>query len=114
VMVKHKVTDIIIQFTYIHVFTILSIILYGCERWTLTAKCGGRIQTFEHKSNTKILCISYHEHKMYAFAGLQEQILSVVKRYKLAWYGHVNQHIPNFLSKTLCPKTANGSHKRSG
>jgi hypothetical protein len=97
---------------------VLSILLYGCESWTLIAECEHRIQAFEHKSYRKILRITYKEHKTNAYVrdkinmytGKQEQLLSVVKRCKLAWYGHVTRHDP--LSKTIMQGTVSGSRKR--
>jgi hypothetical protein len=93
---------------------VLSILLYGCESWTLTAESEHRIQAFEHKSYRKILRIYYKEHKTNAYvrdninmyAGNQEQLLSVIKRRKLAWHGHVTRH--DFLSKTILQGTVNG------
>jgi hypothetical protein len=46
------------------------------------------------------------------YAGKKEQLLSVVKRRKLAWYGHVTRH--DSLSKTILQETVNGSRKRGG
>jgi hypothetical protein len=62
---------------------VLSILLYGCKSWTLTAESEHRIQAFEHKSYRKILRISYKETKTTAYvrnkinmyAGKQEQLL---------------------------------------
>jgi hypothetical protein len=99
---------------------VLSILLYVCESWTLTAECEHIIQAFEHKSYRKILCISDKEHKTNAYvrdkinmyAGKQEQLLSVIKRRKLAWYGHLTRH--DSLSKTILQGTVNGSRRRGG
>jgi hypothetical protein len=44
------------------------------------------------------------------YAGKQEQLLSVIKRRKLAWYGHVNRH--DSLSKTILQGTVNSSRRR--
>jgi hypothetical protein len=45
------------------------------------------------------------------YAGKQEQLLSVIKRRKLAWYGHVTRH--DSLSNTILQWTVNGSRRRS-
>jgi hypothetical protein len=50
--------------------------------------------------------------KINMHAGKQEQLLSVIKRRKLAWYGHVTRH--DSLSKTILQGTVNGSRKRGG
>jgi hypothetical protein len=44
------------------------------------------------------------------YAVKQEQLLSVVKRRKLACYGYVTRH--DSLSKTILQWTANGSQRR--
>jgi hypothetical protein len=46
------------------------------------------------------------------YAGKQEQLLSVVKHRKLAWYGHVTRH--DSLSKTILQGTVYGSQRRGG
>ena len=76
---------------------VLSMLLYGCESWTLTADLERRIQAFENKCYRRILCISYREHtaseyvwqQVNILAGCQELSLSTVRRPKLAWFGHV-------------------------
>ena len=42
---------------------VTSILLYGCETWTLLADSEKRVQAFETKCIWKLLCISYLEHK---------------------------------------------------
>jgi hypothetical protein len=99
---------------------VLSILLYGCESWTLTAESEHRIQAFENKSYRNILRISYKEYKTNAFvrdkinmfAGKQEQLLSVIKRRELAWYGHTTRH--GSLSKMILQGAVNGSRMRGG
>ena len=40
-----------------------SILLYGCESWTLTADLDRRIQAFENKCYRRMLGVSYREHE---------------------------------------------------
>ena len=42
---------------------ILSILLYGCETWTLTERLEIIITTIKHKAYTRILGITYRERK---------------------------------------------------
>jgi hypothetical protein len=99
---------------------VFSILLHGYKSWTLTAESEHRIKEFKHKRYRKILRISYKEHKrndyvrdkINMYAGKQEQLISVVKRRKPAWYIHVIQH--NSLSKTIFKGTVNNSQKRGG
>ena len=67
---------------------VTSIFLYVCESWTLTAEFQRRIQAME---------IRYEDHvtnekdrvKIQQAIGLHEDLLNIVKRRKLQWYGHV-------------------------
>ena len=76
---------------------VTSIFLYACESWTLTAELQRKLQTMEMGSYCKILCISYKDHVTYeeVLAKIQQAIrphkdLTMVKRCKLKWYGHVS------------------------
>ena len=92
---------------------VLSILLYGCETWTLLAKTEKRIRAFEVKSMRKLLLISYVEHRTNTYVrsnveslvGPQEPLLACVKRRKLTWFGHVMRH------DSLC-KTIDGVRRR--
>ena len=97
---------------------VVSILLYGCESWTLTAETERRIEAFEFKSYRRLLRILYSEHKTNVYvkeqvtnqAGHQESLLSIVKRRKLAWYGHTCRH--NTLSKTILQGSVEGKRRR--
>ena len=76
----------------------LSIFLYACESWTLTAELQRRIQAMEMRCYRKILRISYKDHvineevraKIQQAIRPHEDLLTIVKRHKLQWYGHVS------------------------
>ena len=76
---------------------VTSIILYVCESWTLTAELQRRIQAMETRCYRKILHISYKDHatnekvraKIQQAIGPHEDLLTIVKRRNLQWYGHV-------------------------
>ena len=65
------------------------------------------IKAFETKRLRKLLCTSYLQHKtndwvwskINFLVGPQEPLLATVKRWKLAWFGHVTCH--DSLSKTI-------------
>ena len=69
---------------------VTSIFLYACESWTLTA---------ELKRRSKILHISYKDRvtnekvraKIQQAIGPHEDPLTIVKKRKLQWYGHVSR-----------------------
>ena len=68
---------------------IVSILLYGCEAWTLLADSEKRIQAFEFKCLRRLLNFTYHEGKTNVWqvvenlVGPQEPLLATVKRRKL-------------------------------
>ena len=78
---------------------VASIFLYACESWTLTAEFQRRIQAMEMRCYRKILRISYKDHatneevraKIKRAIGPHEDLLTIVKRRKLQWYGHVSR-----------------------
>ncbi|KAL8591987.1 hypothetical protein ACOMHN_020465 [Nucella lapillus] len=60
--------------------------------------------TCEHKTN------EYVRQRIDTLAGKQEPLLSVVKRRKLTWFGHVNRH--DSLAKTTLQGTVEGGRRR--
>ena len=76
---------------------VTSIFLYACESWTLTPELHRRIQATEMRCYRKIIHISYKDHvineevraKIQQAIGPHEDLLTIVKRRKLQWYGHV-------------------------
>ena len=97
---------------------VLSILLYGCESWTMTADTTRRVQTFETKCFRRLLRISWKDRKTNDYvrsqiemlAGPQEPLLAIVKRRKLSWFGHVIRH--NSLPKTVLQGTLEGGRRR--
>ena len=74
----------------------MSIFLYACETWTITADIERRIQALEIRCFRKILDISYRDitneevkARIGNAIGPYEDLLTSVKRRKLKWYGHV-------------------------
>ena len=93
---------------------VTSIFLYACESWTLTAELRRRIQAMEKRCYRKIQRISYKDHvtneevffKIQQAIRPQEDLLTIVKRRKLQWYGHVSRS--SGLAKTILQGTVNG------
>ena len=94
------------------------VFLYDCESWTLTAELQRRIQTVEMKRYHKILCISYKDRatnegvraKIQQASGPHEDLLTVVERRKLQWYGHVSRS--SGLAKTILQGTVKGGRRQ--
>ena len=99
---------------------VTSIFLYACESWTLTAELQGRIQAMEMRCYRKILHISYKFHftneevraKIQQATGPHEDLLTIVKRHRLQWYGHVSRL--SGLAKTILQGTVKGGRRQGG
>ena len=93
---------------------VTSIFLYACKSWTLTAELRRRIQAMEMRCYHKILYISYKDRvtneevraKIQQAIGPHDDLLTIVKRRKLQWYGHVFRS--SGLAKTILQGTVKG------
>ena len=78
---------------------VISIFLYACESWILTAELEKRTKAFERRCYRRLLNISYKDHvtneevrkKIQAAIGEYGEILTLVKKQKLRWFGHVSR-----------------------
>ena len=69
---------------------VISIFLYACESWTLTAELEKRTQAFEMRCYRRLLNISYKDHvtneevrrKIQAAIGEYDELLTLVKKRK--------------------------------
>ena len=85
----------------------ISIFLYACETWTLTAEIQKRIQSMEMRCYRRLLGISYTHHvtneevrrKISQAIGPHDDLLSIVMKLKLRWYGHITRS--SGLAKTI-------------
>ena len=97
---------------------VTSIFLYACQSWTLAAELQRRIQAIEMRCYRKILYISYKDHvtseevraKIQQAIGPHEDLLTIVKRRKLQWYGNVSRS--SGLAKTILQGTMKGGRRR--
>ena len=99
---------------------VTSIFFYACESWTLTvtAELQRRIQAMEMKCYHKTLCISHKDHvtneevhvKIQQTIRPHEDLLTIVKRRKLQWYGHVSRS--SGLAKTILQGTVKGGRRQ--
>ena len=93
---------------------VTSIFLFACELWTLTPELQRRIQAMEMRCYRKILHILYKDHvtneevrsKIQQAIGPHEDLLTIVNRRKLQWYGHVSRS--SDLAKTILQGTVKG------
>ena len=85
----------------------ISIFLYACESWNLTAEMQRRIRAMGMRCYRKILHVSYKDHvtneevyaKIQKAIGPHEDLLTTVKRSRLQWNGHV--FCSSGLAKTI-------------
>ena len=97
---------------------VISIFLYACESWILTAELEKRTQAFEMRCYRWLLNISYKDHvtnvevrrKIQAAIGEYDELLTLVKKWKLRWFGHVSRS--SGLAKTILQGTVKGKRKR--
>ena len=97
---------------------VISIFLYACESWTLTAELEKRTQAFEMRCYRRLINISYKDHvtneevhrKIQAAIGEYDELLTLVKKRKLRWFGHVSRS--SGLAKTTLQGTVKGKRKR--
>ena len=93
------------------------IFLYACESWTLAAELQRRIQAMKMRCHRKILRISYKDHvtneevraEIQQAMGPHEDLLTIVKRHKLQWYGRVSRS--SDLAKTILQGTVKGKEE---
>ena len=84
----------------------------------LTAELQRRIYTMEMRCYHKILHISYKDHvtneevhaKIQQAIGPHEDLLTIVKRHKLQWYGHISHS--SGLAKTILQGTVKGGRRQ--
>ena len=96
------------------------ILLYASDSWTVTAELQIRIRATEMRCNRKMLRISYKNYvtnekvhgKIHQGIGPREDLLTMVKRRKLQWYGHVSRS--SGLTKTILQGTLKGERRQSG
>ena len=97
---------------------VISILLYACEPWTLTVELGKRTQAFEIRCYRRLLNISYKDHvtneevrrKIQTAIGEYDELLILVKKRKLRWFGHVSRS--SGLAKTILHGTVKGKRGR--
>ena len=99
---------------------VTSIFLYACESWTLTAGLQRRIQAREMRCYRMILRISYKDHvtneevcaKIQQAIGPHEDLLAIVKRRKLQWYGLWYVSRSSGLAKMILQGTVKGERRQ--
>ena len=97
---------------------VISIFLYACKSGTLTAELEKRTQAFEMRCYRRLLNISYKDHvtneevrrKIQAAIGEYDELLTLDKKRKLRWFGHVSR--TSGLTKTILQGTVKGKWQK--
>ena len=98
---------------------VISIFLYACESWTLTAELNKRTQAFEMICYRRLLNISYKDHvtneevrrKIQTAIGEYDELLTLVKKQKLRWFCPVSRS--SGLAKTILQGTGKEKEKEA-
>ena len=77
---------------------VMSIFLHACESWTLTAELEKRAQAFQIRCYRRLFNTSYKDNvtneevrrKIQTAIGEYDELLILVKKRKLIWFGHVS------------------------
>ena len=85
---------------------VISIFLYACESWTLTAELERRIGAMEMRCYRKLLGITYLDRVT------NDNVRRMIKEAIVRWYGHVMRSTG--LSKTILQGTVEGTRRRGG
>ena len=99
---------------------VISIFLYACETWTLTAELEKKILSTEMRCFRRLFGISYRDHvtneevgnRIRQAIGPCEDLLTtvIVKKRKLRWYGHKTRSTG--LAKMILQGTVQGGRRR--
>ena len=97
---------------------VMAIFLYASETWTLKAGLENKIKAAEMRCYRRLLGISYRDHitneevkrRIENEIGPYTDLLTLVKRRKLKWYGHVTRS--SGLAKTILQGTVRGGRRR--
>ena len=93
---------------------VTSIFLYACKSWTLTVELERRIQALENEvlpqDTTHLVTNEEVRTKIQQAIGPHEDPLTMVKRHKLRWYGHLS--CSSGLAKTILQGTVKGGRRQ--
>ena len=97
---------------------VISVLMYACETWTLTADILKKLQATEMRCFRKLLGISYRDHitndavtdRIRQAIGPYDDILTTVKKRKLKWFGYVSRSAG--LAKSILQETVQGRRRR--
>ena len=98
---------------------VISVLLYACETWTLTADILKKLQATDMRCFRKLLGTSYRDHitndavrdRIRQATGPHDDILTTVKKRRFKWFGYVSRS--SGLAKTILQRTVQGGRRRA-
>ena len=98
---------------------VISVFLYAAESWTMNTEIEKRINAFELNCYRRLLNIHYTSHTtnlqvrglVIQYIGRHDSLLTVAKKRKLRWFGHVTR-AKGTLANTILQDTVEGARKR--
>ncbi|VDL96613.1 unnamed protein product [Schistocephalus solidus] len=98
--------------------SVRSVLLYGCESWTVHVEDERRLEIFDHRCLRTILRMKYTDYvsneavrtRSYKVARISQSI----QERRLGWFGHVLRHPPRELSSALDPAALPPWRRRKG
>ena len=98
---------------------VISVFLYASESWTMNTEIEKRINAFELNCYRRLLNIHYTSHTtnvrvkelVIQYIGKHDSLLSIAKKRKLRWFGHVTR-AKGTLANIILQGTVDGSRKR--
>ena len=97
---------------------IWSILLYGCECWTLTKDLERRLEAAEMGYIRRIMIISWTEKKsneeVMEMAGYKRSLLKTIRKRQLQFFGHINRADgleKKILSGKICGTKSSGRQR---
>ena len=99
---------------------VISIFLYACEIWTITAELERKIQATDMRCFQRLLGICYRDHvtneelrninTISHVIGQYEDLIATARKLKLRWYGHITRSTG--LAKMILQCTVHAGRRR--
>src|SRR6218665_474306 len=89
---------------------------YGCESWIINKRDERGIEAVEMKCIRRILRVSWTQTKTNEWgletAGMERELLNIIKRRKLSYFGHVMRKEGDCLEEEIMQGTTTGARKQ--
>jgi len=97
--------------------TVVPVLLYGSETWTLYRYQRKKLESFHHRCLRTILNVNWHQyiadHKVVEMSKLPSIHAMLLKR-RLQWFGHISRMEDNRIPKQVCYGQISEGNRRKG